>query len=105
MVGLWMNRAQLFDFFHQIVALIARTPINDARFETVFGYTRPLGEQFATTISTLTVDGYVIPSVLIKRLSVTHTQNFYLLTIWLCHINHVIDARCSIKIEGEILET
>lgn len=56
-----INRSYLFDFFHQIVTLVALAAIDDTAFKTVFRDSGTLGKEFAATISTIAVNRYLVP--------------------------------------------
>lgn len=100
-----INRSHLFNFFHQIVALVELAAVDDSAVKTVFRDSGTLGKEFAAAISTIAVNGYLVPFFLIERLAVAHAQNLHLLAIWLGYVNFVIDSRSTIKVEREILET
>ena len=77
-VVVWFRiyRSHLFDFFHQIVTLVALAAIDDAAFKTVFRDSGTLGKEFAATISTIAVNRHLVPFFLIERFSVL-SANFF----------------------------
>ena len=64
-----INRSHLFNFFHQIVSLVELAAVDDSAVKTVFRDSGTLGKEFAAAISTIAVNGYLVPFLLIGRAS------------------------------------
>ena len=62
-------------------------------------------KQLSATIAPIAVHRHTIPFVFHKRLSVAHTQDFHLLSVWLCDIHDIVYACGTVEVECKIFES
>ena len=93
------------DVVHEIVAEVMRRDVKDACGKLLTRNAGTDGEQLASPIGSIGVDGHTVVSLRVERTTVCHRQDMNLFTLRTSHVDRVADTGRRVEVEGKVLET